>query len=292
MLNSYDLPPYIDLHTHSTASDGSDTPSALVQKASDKGLAAIALTDHDTLGGLKEAQEAARDLNIRFIRGCEISTSTPEGSIHMLGLWLPDSCPALEGFLTHLMECRRQRNQKMVKLMQAAGLDITLEEIDAVAGHAPGRPHMAQILVKKGYVQSTEEAFEKWLDHNGRAYVPKLAPRPEQAVRILREHGASAIIAHPLLRPKPPGWLDSLVRNLKKEGLFGLEAWHSAQSAAQSDEIIGLAHKYDLALSGGSDYHGTKKKYIDLGTGMGQLKIGLKVLEDLESRRKAQGLPC
>lgn len=289
---NYDSPPFIDLHTHSTASDGSDSPAELVQKAAKSGLAAIALTDHDTVSGLKEAEEAAADLGIEFIRGCEISTSTEEGSVHMLGLWLPKKCPALEAFLDHMLASRRHRNAQMIKLMRDAGLDISVEELESRAEHTPGRPHMAQLLLEKGYVESAEEAFTKWLDYTGKAYVPKVAPRPEQAVRILSEQGASPIMAHPLLRPRSQAWLDNLTRELKKTGLFGLEAWHSAQSEEQSQELIALADKYDLCVSGGSDYHGLKKKNISLGTGQGELKIGIEVLAGLKNKRKALGLPC
>lgn len=282
----------VDLHTHSTASDGTDTPSALVQKAADLGLAAIALTDHDTIRGLEEAEEAARDLDIEFIRGCELSTSTDQGSMHVLGLWLPPGCDALDGFLSFLISARDRRNVTMIEKLRSNGVDITLEEVTERAAGSVGRPHMAEVLVEKGYAESTADAFDRWLGIQGKAYVPKLAPRPEQAVRILRDLGASPILAHPLLRPRPEGWLDALVRDLSQTGLAGLEAWHSALDKDQSREIIGLAEKYDLGLSGGSDYHGLNKPAISLATGKGNLCIGTDVLEKLKARRRARGLPC
>lgn len=282
----------IDLHTHSTASDGTDSPSELVAKAAGQGLAALALTDHDTARGLDEAEEAAKAKGIEFIRGCELSTSTDQGEMHVLGLFLPHDCGALDGFLQCLREGRKRRNVLMVEKLREAGLDISMEEVEAKARSSVGRPHMAAVLKEKGYVRDTNEAFDKWLGIKGKAYVPKLAPRPEQAVRILRELGASPVLAHPLLRPRPEGWLDNLVRDLKPAGLFGLEAWHSAQNEAQEAEIKALARKYDLGLSGGSDYHGRNKPDIQLGTGKGNLRVEYKTLEKLKGRRRALGLPC
>lgn len=283
---------YIDLHSHSSASDGTDSPTELIAHAKEAGLVAIALTDHDTTVGLSEASTAALGAGIEFIRGCEISTATDKGNMHMLGLWLPEDCAPLEAFLEHLRGERSKRNEIMIARLQAAGLNITMEEVAAHAKGSVGRPHMAAILRDKGYVQSSDEAFEKWLGINGKAYVPKIAPRPEQALRILKDLGATTILAHPLLRVRPEGWLDKFVSELATQGLDGLEAWHSHQDDAQTAEIIDLARKYALSLSGGSDYHGANKPGIQLGTGKGNLHIGIDVLDKLKARRREKGLPC
>lgn len=282
----------IDMHTHSTASDGTDSPSELVKKAADAGLSALALTDHDTLRGLDEAECSARDARLEFIRGCEISTSTDQGSMHILGLWLPRECGILDGFLTTLQNGRNNRNELMIAKLRALGIDISMDEVKAKAKSSVGRPHMAELLVEKGYVETSDEAFSKYLGINGKAYVPKVSPRPEQAVRILRDLGASAVIAHPLLRPRPDGWLDALVRDLARAGLDGLEAWHTAQNDKESRTIIALAERYGLGLTGGSDYHGKNKPAISLGTGTGSLAVPAFVLTKFKERRKAKGMPC
>lgn len=282
----------VDLHTHSTASDGTDTPEALVKKAEEQGLGALALTDHDTLKGLAEAEEAAAGTGLEFIRGCELSLSSSEGEIHMLALWLPHQCDTLKGFLENMRDRRKQRNLQIVERLRKAGVDITLEEVEARAKSSVGRPHIAAVLVDKGYVKTYADAFQEWLGAGGKAYVPKVAPRPEQAVRILRELGASPVLAHPRLRKPSPEWLEGFVRDLKPIGLCGLEAWHSEQTPADEAQIQALAAKYDLGLTGGSDYHGCAKPNIQLGTGKNNLSIGMDVLEKFKARRKAAGLPC
>lgn len=282
----------IDLHTHSTASDGTDTPADLVKKAADLGLAALALTDHDTLKGLEEAEAAAAGAGIEFIRGCELSTSTDQGSLHIVGLWLPRECSLLEDYLRQRRESRDGRNQKMIELLRKEGINISLEDAAALADGTVGRPHIAAVLVEKGYARDKAEAFRDWIGETGKAYVPKDSPAPEEAVRMLRAVGASPIIAHPRLRRPSEEWLERLVVRLKPAGLCGLEAWHSAHDPADEAVIQKLAAKYDLGLSGGSDYHGQPKPDIELGAGKGNLSIGIEVLENLKARRKAAGLPC
>lgn len=280
----------IDLHTHSTASDGSDSPALLVQKAAEAGIAALALTDHDTLAGLEEAAETAAGLGMEFIRGCEISTRTDQGEIHVLGLWVPEKCDRLETFLATLRMARQNRNDMILELLRAAGVKITIEDVAAHAAGAVGRPHIATVLVEKGYAESRQEAFSFWLGRGGKAYVPKPVPPPQEAVKILAEAGASPIIAHPLLRPAPDSWLDSFVASLVPHGLSGLEAWHSAHTRGQAAAILDIARKYGLGVSGGSDYHGANKPGISLGTGRNNLQLGCQVLENLKQRRKKAGL--
>lgn len=282
---------YIDLHTHSTASDGTDSPERLMEKAENSGLEAIALTDHDILDGLPRAEEAARDLGLLFIRGCEISTTTEQGEVHVLGLWIPHKSEPLESFLKHLRSMRSSRNAAMVEKLRNLGMDITMEELAAEAKGSIGRPHMAKIMLAKGYVSDRDEAFGKYLGINGKAYVPKIAPRPEQAVRILVSLGATAAIAHPLLRPRPDGWLDSLTCELAGAGLGALEAWHSSQSSKQAHEICELAKKYKLGVCGGSDYHGKSKPGLELGMAGENVKVPFSVLENLVEMRKNAGLP-
>lgn len=281
----------IDLHTHSTASDGSDTPSQLVARASDAGLRALALTDHDTMAGLEEAEEAAKAKHIEFARGCEISTMTERGEIHILGLWTPRRCQELEDYLALLRNRRLRRNDRIIALLQAQGLNITHENAARHARGAMGRPHIAAAMVDKGYVENIREAFDIWLGRGGRAYVPKTVPQPAEAVRLLAKNGASPVIAHPLLHPAPPGWLKQFAASLVPHGLFGLEAWHSSHSPGQTQEVLETAVMLNLGVSGGSDYHGRVKPDIQLGSGRGNLRIGRNVLENLKKRRRAMGLP-
>lgn len=282
----------IDLHTHSTASDGTDQPEELVKKAFELGIEAIALTDHDTLNGLSKAREAALDLGMTFIGGCEISTITDMGEVHILGLWIPNECEILENFLCDLRKRRAQRNERMIQNLQRLGYAVSLEEVNALAQNNPGRPHIAQLLVQKGYAPDRESAFRELLGESGKAYVPKFAPSPAQAVRILQKLGASSFIAHPMLRKWPINWLENFIRDLAHNGMFGVEAWHSAHSKENIRFILEMASRYNLNVSGGSDYHGLQKPDIQLGTGRDNLNIPITVLESLESARKAAGLPC
>lgn len=282
----------IDLHTHSTASDGSDSPAELVEKACSKKIEALALTDHDTVNGLAKAREAARDLGLLFIPGCEISTNSEMGEVHILGLWIPEKCDSLVDFLNDIHEKRASRNENMVAKLKALGYNITMDEVLEKAGSNPGRPHIAAILVEKGYAPDNDTAFQELIGETGRAYVPKYAPPPSRAIKILGECGASAVMAHPMLKSWPHAWLEKFIGDLAARGLFGLEAWHSAHSPRDARIVLELAKKFNLNVSGGSDYHGTTKPDIELGMGRGNLNIPMDVFEKLVKGRKSMGLPC
>lgn len=278
----------IDLHTHSTASDGTDKPHALMEKAAARNIRTIALTDHDTLAGLGEAGEAAADLGLQFIRGCEISTIADIGEVHILGLWLPEKCEVLENFLEHLRGQRHKRNEAMISRLRAHGFDVTMEEVAAKAKSSVGRPHMAAVLLEKGYVRDRAEAFAKYLGEQGCAFVPKVAPSPLQAVRLLADLGATSVFAHPRLRSWPLPALESLTRNLAKNGLSALEAWHSSHTKEHTKWTIRLAERLGLGLSGGSDYHGLAKPGIQLGENS---DLRPWIVERLMERRRLEGLP-
>lgn len=282
----------IDLHTHSTASDGTDSPKELMAKAKALGLSAIALTDHDTLGGLAEAESAARDLDLNFIRGCEISTRSQAGSHHIIGLWVSPKPDALEAWLEDMRRRRNERNAEMLERLRALGIEIHLEDVEALASGSVGRPHMAAALVARGYAQNEKEAFREYLDENGKAYVPKRAPAPEEALQVLKAAGATTILAHPCLKAASAEKVEALTSRLVACGLDALEAWHSSHSYAHTRLCVELAERYGIGLSGGTDYHGNHKQGISLGTGYGGLRIPLSVLEALQKRRQAQGLPC
>ncbi|MDR3358104.1 MAG: PHP domain-containing protein [Desulfovibrio sp.] len=284
----------IDLHTHSTASDGSDCPARLVDAARAAGLAAIALTDHDTTAGLNEAEAAGRDSGITVIRGCELSTVVENDTLrmHLLGLWLPRDTGDLQARLQDLRVKRDARNDRIVALLRECGLDISMEDVRGQArGESVCRPHIAAALLAKGYVKTPAEAFRLYLGRQGRAYVPKEVMKDEDAVRMLAGLGATVCLAHPMLDKPPPDKLEALVARLIPQGLSAIEIWHSEHSAEDTRAALDLARRFGLGLSGGSDYHGLNKPGIRPGVGRGNLRVGTDVLENLVRLRRKRGLP-
>jgi predicted metal-dependent phosphoesterase TrpH len=282
---------FIDLHTHSSASDGTDSPAQLVAKAHAAGLAAVAITDHDTLSGLDEGQQAGRDLGIEVVRGCEISTGTELGELHILGLWLPQNPQPLLDRLCWLREKRAERNMGIVQKLQDLGYDISMEEVLAAArGESVGRPHIAEVLLRKGFAKDVRQVFREFLGSRGKAYLPKTVLEPEESVSLLASAGATVCLAHPLLWRAPAGWLDTMVARLKDYGLSAIEAYHSEHSEADIRTCLALAKRFNLGVSGGSDYHGSNKPTIRLGQGYGGLRVSQSVYEGLKQRRMSAGL--
>ena len=285
---------YIDLHTHTTASDGSDNPKEVVSKAAKLGLKAIAITDHDTLDGLEEAELAGLENGIEVIRGCELSVMSPYNEVHILGLWIPHQADELNSALSVLREHRARRNEIIVDKLQALGFEISYAEVleEAVkksknSQKSIGRPHIAQVLLKKSYVADINEAFVKYIGINGVAFEPKQLFEVEVIFKLLSDVKATICIAHPGLIKCTVKELDSYIGYLKELGLFGIEAYHSEHSEKVTNELLRLAKKYDLGISGGSDYHGTPKPSISLGFGKGNLRIKYSVLEKLKARRRS-----
>ena len=208
----------IDLHTHSTASDGTDSPTELIRKAAQAKLAVLALTDHDTLDGLAEAEQEAAKHEIIFVRGCELSTATEWGEAHFLGLWIPQSgakTASLEKALTKVQEKRRERNLRIAERLRALGIDVTYEDAAALAGgRVVGRPHFAELLCRLGVVEDRKEAFRRYLGRNGEAFVPRELMSPETAVALLKSAGALVSMAHPRLLRAPAEELERLVVRL------------------------------------------------------------------------------
>jgi hypothetical protein len=283
----------IDLHSHSTASDGCLSPSALMERAHGLGLAALALTDHDTVAGLDEARAAAARTGVELIAGCELSVVWPVGFLHLLGLFLPERPGRLLAAMDHLMSRRHERNRRIVDKLQALGLDITYAEVQAIAGEGSvGRPHLALALQAKGYVADVEQAFQEYLGSRGRAFVPKDQFTIDQALAVLREEGATTVLAHPFSLRATGRVLENKVRKLKDLGLDGLECFYPEHSPDQTREYLRLAKKLDLAVTGGSDFHGfAVKPDIELGVGNGTLELPYALLDSLRERRAKQGLP-
>ena len=284
------LPRFVDLHTHTTASDGTDTPRELVRRAAALKLAAVAITDHDTLSGLDEATAAGREYSVEVIRGCELSTQSCHGEIHLIALWLPERVTELEAALVNLRVQRNERNLGMLQRLSELGLPLDYAEVLAQAhGETVGRPHIALAMQARGYVDSVPEAFARYIGAGAAAYVPRQLPTPEEGVRLLAASGALVSLAHPMLVHCPQEWLEALIRRLKDCGLSAIEAYHSEHSARDERLCVEWAARYDLGLSGGSDYHGRNKKGVGLGRGKGGLRVTVGFLEALRRRCPRQG---
>lgn len=275
----------IDLHTHSTASDGTDAPGALVERAARNGVTAIALTDHDTVDGLERAADAARRVGIRLVRGCELSCEVDRGTMHLVVLFLDGDEGPLQDRLAELQDARDLRNERIVAALRSHGLEITLEEVEARAEGTVGRPHVAAVLVEHGAVASFDEAFDRWLARGRPAYVERHRLRPEEAVSLAHASGAVTVLAHPFSLDRGPEELDELVGNLARAGLDGLEAEYARDAPHERRELLALARRHDLAPSGGSDYHGAHKPDLSLGRGTGDLAVPDEWLDALEARR-------
>lgn len=282
----------IDLHTHSLASDGSDSPVELVNKAAALGLAAIALTDHDTLSGLDEAVEQGEKTGVRVIRGIEIAVHDDFGELHLLGLWMPRPSKVMRSYLTTLRRNRFARNQAMLDALTAMDMPLAMEEVEAVSrGESLGRPHIALAMRDKGYVSSRKEAFDRYIGWGGKAFVPRALSSPREGIELLRGEGATVSLAHPFLsRRMNESRLDSLLRDFRAWGLNAVEAYHSIHSQQQVRLCVKLAAKHGLLLTGGSDYHGLNKEIIRLGVGTRSLRVPFVLLEKLLAFRLDRGL--
>ena len=256
----------IDLHTHSTASDGTDSPSELIEKAISRGLDVIALTDHDTVGGWDEATAALKNhesnSKLELVLGSEVSCQGEDGtSIHMLGLLFdPNYAPLISEF-EKTRENRVTRMSRIISRLNEAGIEITIEEVNAQKrGDATlGRPHLADALVARGHVASREEAFNIFLHNGSKFYINHYSPSPEVAIRLIKEAGGVAVIAHPLAsRSGRKIDLDTLSQ-LIQAGLDGIEVDHRDHNEMERSELMRLAIEHNLVVTGSSDYHGTGK---------------------------------
>ncbi len=282
----------IDLHVHSTSSDGTLAPSELVLLAKKKNLSAFALTDHDTVDGIAEAISAAEALRKEtgsapeVIPGIELSTEYQGADIHIVGLFVPYDSPLFLERLAAFQDSRDLRNRKMCDLLTAAGYTLTYEELQAECPDAViTRAHFAALLMKKGYVKSRNEAFDRFIGDHCPYYIPREKITPAEAVHFLKENGALAILAHPVLYGMSKTRLTELITLLKAEGLDGIEAVYSTYTPSDERDIRTLAKQFDLILSGGSDYHGGNKPDIDLGTGRGHLFVPEEFLTDIRAKR-------
>jgi len=274
---------YVDLHLHTTASDGVMTPSGIVRYAQAKGLQAIAITDHDTIGGLVEGMSEGRKIGFEVIPGIEISAEHSPGSMHLLGYFFDIDHPLLTERLQFLQKARAERNPKIVERLNRLGIRITYKEVvEASGGGQVGRPHFAQVLLEKGYVRSFQEAFERFLKKGATAYVDKFRFPPAEALHFIREAGGVAVLAHPnTLDVKGSAELEALLVQLVKNGLKGIEVYYPEHTVLHMAQYKVLAERHGLLVTGGTDYHGIEGSELDIGVGKGEMKLPYLMVEEL-----------
>lgn len=277
----------IDLHTHSTVSDGSDSPEELVDLAAKAGLSAFALTDHDRQDGVEPARKKAAEAGIELVPGTEISCEHP-GTMHMLVYFLEPGEGPLQDELHRLQVARDNRNELLISRLTELGLPVTMEELEAEAGGSgAGRPHVAAILVRKGVCTSVQDAFDRFLAKGRPAYVEKARLDPVPAISLARQSGALPVLAHPLSMGLSGSELEQTVTELAEAGLVGLEAIYGRYSKQERADLAVLAARSGLAITGGSDHHGTYKPDLSVGTGRGDLQVPDGVLAALKERLPA-----
>jgi len=278
----------IDLHTHSTVSDGSESPERIVELAHQVGCSAVALTDHDSLAGVVRARARADRLGIRLVPGCEVScVPIATGGVHVLVYFVDDPTSPLGLELDRLREDRRSRNLALAARLVELGIAVTFAMAAEHAGtdEGVGRPHFAQAMVDVGAVDTVDEAFDRYLSNGGPAYIPKGRLTVEDVCRLARDSGGVAVLAHPTTVGLTGDALADAVRGMADAGLGGLEAVYGRYSPRLRTEMGNLARRFGLVATGGSDFHGVTKPDLYVGTGTGDLKVPDGVLDQLESVR-------
>jgi predicted metal-dependent phosphoesterase TrpH len=280
---------FVDLHCHSTASDGTLSPEEVVRLAKQLGLSALALTDHDTIAGIPAAAAEAKKLEIDFLPGIEISCEYPRpGTMHLLGYGIDPTNATLADLTRTLVGGRDARNQQIVDQLNQLGIPITLKEIQDIAGgKVIGRPHIAEALVRRGVVSNTSEAFKTYLGQGGRVYVDKEQLTARRAIEMIRESGGLPVLAHPSqLQKENNAQLENVIKELIDFGLAGIEVIHSDHRDSLIDFLTNFAERYHLLKTGGSDFHGGNKPHIQLGKA-GQRKIPREFFDALVERKNA-----
>lgn len=272
----------LDLHLHTTHSDGSLPPAEVVRLAHQANVRALAITDHDILAGLPEAIATGRELDIDVIPGVEISSRYLESELHILGYFFDWHDRTFTERLAGLRASRHARNPQIIQKLNDLGLAITYDDVlQHARTESVGRPHIARVLVQKGYVNSAKEAFERYLAGGKPAFVPRDLPSPETAIQWIREAKGVPVLAHPMWAPVSGAALVDLLRSLKDAGLIGIEAHYSTHKPKDTGEYLALAAQVGLLPTGGSDFHGATKPDIDVGVGRGDLKVPMALLEPL-----------
>ena len=292
----------IDLHTHTTASDGSDTPEHLVRRASGFGLRALAITDHDTLDGFDASRECAAQQGVELICGIELSTRVDgetdprRRNAHLLAYFIDEPGEEFRDWLRNLRQKRRERNGFIAARLQSMGIDIRLEDAEALGQNVTARPHFASLLISRGYAANIREAFDVFLGETGSAYVEREDPPVREAIEHVHAAGGVTSLAHPIRLNQPyAAREEQLIAGWAESGLDALEVWHTDQGEPEERRYTELAARYGLLRTGGSDYHGNHTPGILPGRGNGRLCVPPVVLDDLHrlaaGRPKLEGLP-
>lgn len=284
-MNSFE---YCDLHTHTTASDGSDRPEELIHLAAEVGLKAIAVTDHDTICGLDDAMVASKEVGVEIVPGLELSVNSSQGDMHILGYYIDPDSVYLKDVLSRVQAARARRNPLILEKLAQLGKPLSLRELEEMSGGGQiGRPHIARAMVRHGYVGSVGEAFARFLKKGAPAYAPKSILTPDEAIDAIHRAGGLAVLAHPIsLACNTANQLDEMVGGLRLEGLDGIECYYSEHGMDFTRECLAIALKYSLVVTGGSDYHGDAKPQIALGKGRGRLRVPYSCVEALKARLK------
>jgi 3',5'-nucleoside bisphosphate phosphatase len=278
----------IDLHSHTNESDGTFTPLELVELAVESGVEALAISDHDTFAGYDQALPEAQARGLELICGIELSTRDPRKAraVHLLAYFLRQPPPAeFRAWLGELIEGRRDRNRRLIASLREKGVEIELAEVERLGRTLTGRPHFARILMDKGYAANYEDAFRRYLGETAPTFVERYAPDVPVAIRRVLDAGGLPVLAHPIrLGMKDLATEENFIRELRDAGLRGIEVFHSDHRPADIERYAGIARKYKLLVTGGSDFHGDIKPQISLGTGYhGNLNIPITVLNDLRA---------
>lgn len=273
----------IDLHVHTTASDGQYTPTQIIQKAADRNITTIAITDHDTVAGLEEGKKAAKEHGIRFVPGVELNINFPTGEFHLLGLGLQKISPSFNQMIETLVKNRDLRNEQIINNMQKDGIDITFEEIqNDFPNTIIGRPHFAAELVKKKVVKTRQQAFDIYLAKGRKWYVERVGSNLDEAIVAIKECGGIPIIAHPMSLYLSWGKLPDAIKDFYERGVMGLEAFHPGARVTECLRLEELAKKIGMLITGGSDFHGEQiRTDRRLGHTCGNKKLTEELFEPL-----------
>ncbi len=276
---------YIDLHTHSLKSDGSMTPTEVVEEAKRAGLAAIALSDHDTVDGVREAVEAGLRLGVEVIPAIEFSVKS-KTETHILGYFIDIENPDLLQALKEVVDLRIERNHVTCQRLNELGFDITLEEVRALApNNFVGRAHFARVMMDKGYISSVKEGFDKYMSVGKYAYCESQRLSAQDAIELIAKCGGISFLAHPHLTKLPDDELKEFIKELKGYGLCGIEGYYTDYTPKMQEKYQSLAKELGLMISGGTDFHAKMKPHISIGTGLGNMKIPYSVIENMKSGR-------
>lgn len=275
----------IDLHVHTTASDGTLSGSEVVALAAQSGLSAIAITDHDTVSGYEEAAQTGKTLGVEVISGIEISTKYG-GAVHILGYYIDPNSDKLRPVLDWVVHDRDARNRKMAELMAADGIPISYDEMCARFGEVIGRPHFAEVLVELGLATNVQDAFDRYVEKGQKYWLPRNFLSIERSVEIITEAGGVPVLAHPFQYKRNDAELRELIEHCMAHGLRGIECRYTGYDAQMVEYLEKLAEEYGLIKTGGSDFHGANKPHISLGTGLsGELNVPMEFMLALKEKK-------